>query len=84
MVVVGSKTLKELVGLVKSDKMNKTVVVTVNSVKTHPLYKKRYVVKKNYYAHNEMPDITIGTKVRIRQHRPMSKLKRWIVVGTEK
>lgn len=53
MTIIGDKNIKELVGEVVSDKMEATCVVLVKSVKVHPLYKKRYVVKKKYYAHNE-------------------------------
>jgi small subunit ribosomal protein S17 len=44
--------------------MDKTVVITVNSVKTHPLYKKRYIVKKKYYAHDEDNACTVGQVVK--------------------
>jgi len=53
MAVLGNKNIKELVGVVLSNKMNKTVVVSVERVKLHPLYKKRYVVTKKYYAHDD-------------------------------
>ena len=83
MVVVGNKVkknIKEFIGVVLSDKMDKTVVVWVDKVKMHPIYKKRYVVRKKYYAHDENNEAKIGDKVRIRESRPLSKLKRWIVV----
>ncbi len=83
MVVVGNKVkknIKEFVGTVLSDKMDKTVVVWVEKVKIHPIYKKRYIVRKKYYAHDENNEAKIWDKVRIRESRPLSKLKRWIVV----
>ena len=77
MAILAGKYRRELVGIVTSDKMDKTLVVTVDEVKMHPLYKKRYVVKKKYYAHDEENQAKIGDKVTIREMRPMSKLKRW-------
>lgn len=79
------KNLKELVGVVTSTKMDKTLAVKVDTVKIHPLYKKRYVRSKKYYAHIEdNSNISVGDIVKIRQYRPMSKLKRWIYVETLK
>ncbi|OGO42444.1 MAG: 30S ribosomal protein S17 [Chloroflexi bacterium RBG_16_58_8] len=66
-------------GKVVSDKMDKTVVVAVDTPKHHPLYKKtiRRVVK--YYAHDEKNQCKVGDTVRIVETRPTSKLKRWRV-----
>ena len=66
-------------GKVISDKMNKTVIVAVDTPKRHPLYKKsiRRVVK--YYAHDEKNQSKVGDTVRIEETRPISKLKRWRV-----
>jgi small subunit ribosomal protein S17 len=71
---------KTRLGKVVSDKMNKTVVVAVDTPKRHPLYKKtiRRVVK--YYAHDEEGQSKKGDKVKIEETRPTSKLKRWRVV----
>lgn len=80
MSIIWEKNIKELSWTVTSNKMDKTVVITVNSVKTHPLYKKRYIVKKKYYAHDEDNACTVGQVVKIRQSRPLSKLKRRVVV----
>jgi small subunit ribosomal protein S17 len=60
--------------------MNKTRVVEVRSVKVHPLYKKRFIVKKKYYAHDEANVTKAGDTVVIRESRPMSRLKRRVVV----
>lgn len=71
-------------GLITSNKMSKTVVVTVNSYKNHPKYKKRYQVSKKFYAHVEdATTYNIGDAVTITETRPMSKLKRWKVVNQE-
>lgn len=66
-------------GIVTSDKMNKTIVVTVHSYKTHPKYKKRFRVSKKYYADNPNNTHKIGDKVTIYETKPLSKLKRWSV-----
>ena len=68
------------VGKVVSDKMNKTVVVAVDTPRHHPIYKKtiRRVVK--YYAHDENKISKLGDTVRLEETRPLSKLKRWRVV----
>lgn len=80
MTIIGDKNIKELVGEIVSDKMLKTRVVLVKSVKVHPLYKKRFVVKKKYYAHDENNLSKVGDSVKIRSTKPMSRLKRWIIV----
>lgn len=67
-------------GKVVSDKMNKTVVVAVDTPRHHPIYKKtiRRVVK--YYAHDENKISKTGDTVRLEETRPLSKLKRWRVI----
>ncbi|MBU4217300.1 30S ribosomal protein S17 [Patescibacteria group bacterium] len=67
-------------GEVVSDKMNKTVVVKVDSVKIHPRYKKRYTVSKKYKVHDEKEQYKTGDKVKFIECRPMSKDKRWRVI----
>jgi len=71
-------------GIVVSDKMNKTVVVAVTTYKTHPKYKKRYHVTKKFYAHDEKEQYKTGDVVTIRETRPLSKLKRWTVLYSNK
>ena len=71
---------KRLIGKIISDKMEKTVVVQVEEIKKHPLYKRRYRFHKKYKAHNEKSDLKIGDKVVIEECRPMSKEKRWRVI----
>ena len=80
MAVLGWKNLKELVGVVVSDKMDKTIVVETNTVKQHPLYRKRYTVKMKYYAHDEENSAKVGDTVKIRLANPKSKTKRWALV----
>ena len=60
--------------------MNKTRVVMVKSVKVHPLYKKRFIVRKKYYVHDEQNISKIGDMVKIREATPTSKLKRWVLI----
>jgi small subunit ribosomal protein S17 len=67
-------------GLVVSDKMDKTVVVSVESRKIHPLYKKAIRVTKKYKAHDINNACKIGDKVRIVGARPLSRDKRWRVI----
>jgi small subunit ribosomal protein S17 len=68
------------VGKVVSDKMQKTVIVAVDTPRHHPVYKKtiRRVVK--YYAHDENKISKLGDTVKLEETRPLSKLKRWRVV----
>ncbi len=72
---------RTLVGRVKSDKMNKTVVVEVVRSKMDPVYKKYVRVRKSYKAHDEENAYRIGDRVEIIEHRPLSKLKRWKVIN---
>jgi len=70
--------MKTLTGTVKSDKMQKTVVVEVVTFRQHPLYRKRYKFSKRFLAHNEL-DAKEGDKVQIKESRPLSGNKRWQV-----
>jgi small subunit ribosomal protein S17 len=70
----------EKVGIVTSDKMQKTVVVRVDRLVKHPVYK-RYVRKRSkFMAHSEIEGVSIGDQVRIVETRPLSARKRWRVV----
>jgi len=71
---------RELVGIVVSDKMDKTVVVKVDRKFPHPLYGKTVVKSKKYHAHDPNNECKVGDKVVIRETRPLSKTKRWVVV----
>ena len=75
---------RTLQGIVVSDKQKKTVVVRVERRFTHPLLKKTVRQSKKYYAHDENDEYSVGDVVRIEEHRPISKLKRWTVVQGEK
>jgi small subunit ribosomal protein S17 len=70
---------KERVGIVTSDKMDKTVVVTVELKAMHPLYKKTVTTSKKYKAHDEENACGVGDKVRIVETRKLSKDKNWRV-----
>jgi len=68
------------VGRVVSDKMDKTVVVVVDYLKPHPLYRKIIRKTSKFHAHDENNQCHIGDMVRIGETRPLSKTKRWEVV----
>ena len=68
------------VGRVVSDKMDKTVVVAVDYLKPHPLYRKIIRKTSKFHAHDATNDCRIGDTVRIGETRPLSKTKRWEVV----
>jgi small subunit ribosomal protein S17 len=70
-----------LQGVVVSDVQNKTVVVKVERRFTHPLLKKTVRRSKNYHAHDEANVCKTGDEVSIEETRPMSKLKRWVVLA---
>jgi len=70
---------KVRVGVVTSNKMDKTVLVTVDKLLQHPLYKKIVKKKKNYMAHDEDNKCKEGDKVIIEEIKPRSKKKRWKV-----
>ena len=80
MTIIGEKNIKELIGEVVSDKMNQTCVVLVKSVKMHPIYKKRVVVSKKYFAHNAENKAQVGNTVKIRLVKPISKMKKWNII----
>ena len=67
----------EKVGLVVSTKMQKTIVVEIEMRKAHPQYKRVLKSNKKFYAHDEQNSARVGDVVRIREARPLSKLKRW-------
>lgn len=67
---------KTLVGVVSSDKVDKTIVVTVRTRKTHPIYRKQYTVSKKFMAHDEKNEAQVGDRVAIIETRPISARKR--------
>ena len=71
---------KVRLGTVISDKMNKTVIVQINTRKTHPLYKKTVAQRVKFKVHDEKNECGIGDLVRITETRALSKEKRWRVV----
>ena len=70
-------TRQEVVGVVTSAKMEKTIVVKVTRATQHPLYHRVVRSAKKYYAHDETREARVGDTVRIISTRPLSKLKRW-------
>ncbi len=70
-----------LQGRVVSDKNNQTVVVLVERRYTHPVMKKTVRTSKRYHAHDQDNAYKVGDEVRIQETRPLSKLKRWMVLG---
>lgn len=72
-----------LQGEVVSNKQAKTVVVRVERRFTHPVMKKTVRSSKKYYAHDESNACVVGDMVKIEEHAPISKLKRWIVIQGE-
>jgi small subunit ribosomal protein S17 len=71
---------KEFIGLVKSDKMDKTIVVSIETLKLHPLYKKYVKRAKKIKAHDEKNEAKMGDRVRVIECRPISKEKCWKLV----
>jgi len=70
---------KTFVGTVSSNAADKTIVVTVNSSKTHPLYRKQYTVSKKFMAHDETNEAQVGDRVRIIETKPLSKRKHFLL-----
>ncbi len=70
---------KVMVGRVVSNKMDKTAVVQVETLKRHPLYRKVVRTHRRFKAHDEQNEFQIGDLVRIVESRPLSKEKRWVV-----
>lgn len=75
-----AKKAKTLIGNVKSAKMNKTLVVTVERRVPHPVFRKIVRKTSKFYAHDEQSLAKEGDKVLIEETRPLSKLKRWNLV----
>jgi len=74
--------MKTKIWIISSNKMNKTVVVTIDSYKIHRKYSKRYKVTKKFYAHvDDSSMYNIWDKVTIIETIPLSKLKKWKVVS---
>ena len=71
---------KTMVGIVTSNKMDKSIVVSIEETRRHPLYGKSTKITKKFMAHDENNECEIGDKVRIMETRPLSKSKRWRLV----
>jgi small subunit ribosomal protein S17 len=71
---------KTRIGIVVSNKMNKTVTVMIERQVPHPLYKKYFKTSKKYLVHDEHETADLGDKVLIMESRPLSKNKRWRLV----
>ena len=71
---------KERIGVVSSNKMEKTITVTVKWKEKHPIYGKFVNKTKNYDGHDEKNECIIGDTVRLMETRPLSKTKRWRLV----
>ncbi len=66
---------RTIIGIVTSDKSDKTIVIRVQTPKTHPLYKKQYTTNKKFIAHDEKNEAHLGDKVSIIETRPISRRK---------
>lgn len=78
--IVTRNTRKERIGVVTSNKMDKTIVVSVERKVKHPKYGKFIKRTKKFYAHDEKTECGIGDTVRIMETRPLSKLKNWRLI----
>ncbi|MCX6780935.1 MAG: 30S ribosomal protein S17 [Candidatus Magasanikbacteria bacterium] len=72
---------RQFTGEVVSAAMDKTIVVRVDSIKTHPKYGKQYKRSKKYHVHDELGVHKVGEKVNFVECRPLSKTKRWRVIA---
>ncbi|MGH7218260.1 MAG: 30S ribosomal protein S17 [Candidatus Microsaccharimonas sp.] len=70
---------KTLTGIVTSNKADKTIVITVTSRETHPIYGKQYTVNRKYIAHDEKNEANEGDRVTISETRPISKRKSFVL-----
>jgi small subunit ribosomal protein S17 len=75
------KKKRNMMGIVISDKMDKTRVVAIVRMKKHPKYQRFYKVTTKFKAHDEKNEYKAGDKVTIQETRPLSKDKRWVITG---
>ena len=73
--------IKEKIGVVVSNKMSKTCIVAVNDRTMHKRYKKVITRTKRYAVHDSGFNVSIGDKVKIRETRPISKTKNWVLIN---
>ena len=79
--IMEQRTLRKTrVGIVVSNKMEKTITVAIERKVQHPIYKKYFKKTTKFFAHDEKRECGIGDKVKIMETRPLSKLKRWRLV----
>ena len=72
--------VKELIGIVVSDKMQKTVVVKIENRYSHPIYSKTMIKTKKYLVHDDFEQCKIGDQILVQECRPLSKNKCWKLV----
>lgn len=75
------KRIRKFEGVVVSDKMDKTVVVKIDRLEKNEKYQKYFRISSRFKAHDEKNEYKVGDKVIIAETRPLSKEKRWVVVG---
>ena len=73
-------SVKEQIGIVISNKMQKTIVIKIENRYPHPLYSKTLIKTKKYLAHDEKNQCGIGDQVLVQECRPLSKKKRWKLI----
>ena len=72
--------VKQKIGIVISNKMQKTIVVKIEDRYSHPMYSKTLIKTKKYLAHDELEECNIGDQVLVQECRPLSKKKRWKLI----
>ena len=72
--------VKQQIGIVISNKMEKTIVVKIENRYSHPMYSKTLIKTKKYLAHDELEESNIGDQVLVEECRPLSKRKRWKLI----
>ena len=72
--------VKQQIGIVISNKMQKSIVIKVEKKYPHPIYSKTLVKTKKYVAHDELDECNIGDQVLVEECRPLSKRKRWKLI----
>jgi small subunit ribosomal protein S17 len=72
--------VKQQVGIVISNKMQKTIVIKVENRYSHPMYSKTLIRTKKYLAHDQLEECNIGDQVLVEECRPLSKRKRWKLI----
>ena len=81
MTTPATATRRRLSGTVVSTKMTKTIVVRVDRMKTHSKYRKQYVTSTRFAVHDELGTAKVGDLVTFEETRPLSKTKRWRLIG---